>query len=413
MLDSQLVVGVDIGTTKVCALVGEARLSSRTIDILGVGLSANRGMDGDAIRDPHAVAGAIREALNEAEQAADVTIYDVVFGIGGSHVASQSEIGAVDTGGRVAIVQEQVVQAIERGAAVHLPVGREVLYVSARDFSIDGQPGVRDPLGRTGRHLQADVRIVSGAVSARRELEECLRGAKVQSHQWSLRGLATGLACLGEEEREAGVVLIDLGGGGTEIACFRRGALAWSGYVPVGGDRVTLDVAECLGTSFADAERLKAAHARAMPEMADPERELEYRDVETDDLMLAAHSLLCEIVEARVEEILDLCRAKLLQSGMLSAAPAGIVLAGGGSLLPGVVDLARNRFGGMLVRTARAVSVGAGFEYVSGPSNLTALGLALHATELAREEIARRRALGPWKSLLLALRELLRLGKRA
>jgi cell division protein FtsA len=409
MLDSHLVVGVDVGTTKVCALVGEAFLARRNLDVLGVGMAPNRGMVSAAIVDPHAVASAVREAIRGAEQSADVQVLDVVCAVGGEHITSQTEIGAVEIAGRGAITQDHVTRAIEQGAQVQLPMGREVVYVSAREFSLDGEPGLRDPIGRSGQHLQADVRIITGATAARREIEECVRSAGVNAHQCALKVLATGFACLSEEERETGVLLVDLGGGTTELACFRRGALCYAGVLPLGGMLVTQDIATCLGTSLEDAERLKVAYARAMPEMADPEREVEYRDTESGELMSAPHSLLCEIVEARLEEILDLARERLMRAGVLSMAPSGIVLAGGGSQLPGVAELARHRFGGMLVRTARAVSIGMGMELVAGPASFTALGLALHAAELAREEIARRRALGPVRGTWLQIREALRL----
>ncbi len=407
MLDSHLVVGVDVGTTKVCALVGEAFVARRNLDVLGIGIAPNHGMVAGAVVDPHAVTSAVREAVRAAEQSADVQILDVVCGVGGDHIATQIEIGAVEIGGRGAITQDHVARAIEQGAQVQLPIGREVVYVSAREFSLDGEPGLRDPVGRSGQHLQADVRIITGATAARREIEECVRSAGISPHQCALQSLATGFACLSEEERETGVLLIDLGGGTTELSCFRRGALSFAGVLPIGGLSVTTDIATCLETSYDDAERLKLAYGRAMPEMADPEREVEFRDAQTGELESAPHSLLCEIVEARMEEVLDLARERLMRAGALAMAPSGIVLAGGGAQLPGVAELARHRFGGMLVRTARAMGIGMGMELVAGPASFTALGLALHAAELAREEISRRRSLGPIRGAWLTLRETL------
>ncbi len=403
MMSSGLVVGIDVGTTKVCTVVGETFLGRDSMDVLGVGLAANAGMARGNVVDPHLVAEAIRSSVSAAESMADVAVDGALVSIGGDHLACQTEIGSSELGQRGQVTQEAIDAAIQHGSSVNLPLGRDVFHISPCEYSLDGRRGSTELLGAAGRHLQVELLVVTGATAARRELEECVRAARVEPRNFVINMIAASRSCLTEEERQTGVVLLD--GGATQVGFFRRGALAHAGVIPVGGITITHDIAVCLGTTDEDAERLKITNGYASADYGDAEREVEFRDADTGELRAGSHRMLCEIIEARVEEILDLARERLMRSGCLSAAPCGIVLAGGGAGLRNLSDLARLKFGGMLVRRAEPLGVGVGREGLENPGTLTALGLALHAAELAREEIERRKAAGPVRNFIQSLKE--------
>ncbi len=403
-MTSELVVGIDAGTTKVCTVVGETFLGRDSMDVLGVGLAPNAGMARGNVVDPHLVAEAVRSSVSAAESMADVTVYDALVAIGGDHLACQTEIGSHELA-KGQVTQEAIDAAVRHGSNVNLPLGRDVFHISPCEHSVDGRRGPTDLLGASGKHLQVDLLVVTGATAARRELEECVKAANVEPRNYVINTIAASRSCLTEEERQTGVVLVDLGGGTTQVGFFRHGALAHAGVIPLGGLTITRDIAVCLGTTDEDAERLKITNGYASADFGDAEREVEFRDADTGELRSAPHKMLCEIIEARVEEILDLARERLMRSGCLSSAPCGIVLAGGGAGLRSVSDVARLKFGGMLVRRAEPLGVGIGREGLENPGTLTALGLALHAAELARQGIERRKAAGPIRNFIQSLKE--------
>lgn len=406
MLSSGLVVGIDVGSTKVCTLVGEVFLARDTIDVLGVGRAPCSGMARGVVEDAQLVRDAIRASLSAAEEAAGVQAQQALVSLSGIHLASQSEVGLWDLPGPALITEDHVAHLVSQGGTIHLPPGREVVHIEPQDFAVDGRRGLATPVGLTGQRLEAGLHIVTGSASARSQLDACLRAADVIPRRFVLQIVALGQACLTDDEREAGAVLANFGGGTTELGYFRRGALAYSAVVPVGGVTVTQDIVLCLGAEPGDAERLKITRGAATPELV-PDQEVEFRSLSTGTLTTAPRRLLCEVIQARTEEILELARARLMRSGCLAGSSESLVLTGCGAQLIGLPDLARRIFGGMAVRLGRPRGVGLGIELVQDPSIHTALGLALRAAELAKGDIAARHTVSPLRRLMLALRDAL------
>lgn len=398
-----------MGTTKVCTVVAEAFLSRDTVDILGVGVAPNTGMRRGQVVNHDAVVRAVRDSVRSAEAAADVDARTGVLSLGGEHLASQTEIGMQDLGSVRLVTEEHVETVRGQGREIQLPPGREVVHVDAADYTLDDRQGIPSPAGLTGRHLEARLNIVTGSTAARTALHECLTAAGLGVHNCVLQSIALGLACLTEEERQLGVVLFSLGGGTTDVAYFRHGALAFQAVVPAGGLSVTRDLAECVGMSEEEAERLKLSHG-SVQAPRDSDEEIEYRASVSGELMAAPVAFFREVIAARVEETLELARDRLMVRGCLAAAPCGLVLAGGGSLMPGVADLAKRVFGGMPVRRSEPRRVGSGGEMLRDVGSLTALGLVLLASEWMRAEAAQEVTLGWFQRLVAMLKSILGIG---
>jgi len=409
MVSSDLVIGVDVGTTKVCTVVAEAFLSRDTVDILGVGVAPNAGMRRGQVVDHDAVVRAIRDSVRSAEAAADVDARTAVVSLGGEHLASQTEIGMLDLGSARAVTEEHVEAVRGQGREIQLPPGREVVHVDAADYNLDDRQGIPSPAGLTGRQLEARLNIVTGSTAARTAVHECMTSAGLGVHNCALQSIALGLACLTEEERQLGVVLLSLGGGTTDVAYFRHGALAFQAVVPTGGVNVTRDLSACVGMSEEDAERLKLSHG-SVQAPRDPDEEIEYHTAGTRELVAARATFFREVIAARVEETLELARDRLMVRGCLAAAPCGLVLAGGGALMPGVSDLAKRVFGGMPVRRSEPRRIGSGAEMLRDPGSLAALGLVLLASEWMRAEAAREVTLGWFQRLIATIKSVLGIG---
>jgi cell division protein FtsA len=371
---SELVVALDIGTTKVCTLVAEAQ-AGQGIKLLGVGTVPCGGLRRGAVVDMARTVEAISASVEQAGTAAGVEIQSVLVGITGEHIASLNARGvAAVLSPEREVRRADVERVLESARLIVLPPDREIVHVLPRYFTLDGQEGIKNPVGMCGTRLEVDTHIVTGASALLRNVTACVEKAGLAIEELILEPMASGEAVLLPAERELGVALLDIGGGTTDIALFRQGEICHSGVVPVGGELVTRDVAAFLRTSLEEAERIKCASGCAQPEALSPDETLPYVLLGSDGQGQAARRELAEVIEARCVEQMQLVRKELLRSNLFDALPAGVVLCGGGALLPGLVPLTEKVLG-MPVRLGCVRAASAQAAGLTPPSFATAFGL--------------------------------------
>lgn len=371
---SELVVALDIGTTKVCTLVAEVQAGGG-VKLLGIGNVPCSGLRRGAVVDMARTVEAITASVDMAGTSAGVEIQSVLVGITGEHIASLNARGvaAVLSPDRE-VRRADVERVLESARLIVLPPDREIVHVLPRYFTLDGQEGIKNPVGMCGTRLEVDTHIVTGASALLRNVVACVEKAGLVIEELILEPMASGEAVLLPAERELGVALLDIGGGTTDIALFRQGEICHSGVVPVGGELVTRDVAAFLRTSLEEAERIKCQAGCAQPEELSPDELLPYALLGSEGEGYAARRELAEVIEARCVEQMQLVRKELLRSNLFDALPAGVVLCGGGALLPGLVPLTEKVLG-MPVRLGCVRAASAQAAGLTPPSFATAFGL--------------------------------------
>ncbi|WP_255988400.1 cell division protein FtsA [Chitinolyticbacter albus] len=373
-----LIVGLDIGTAKVVAVVAEIQDDGK-LNVVGLGSAVSRGLKRGVVVDIEKTVGAIQSALGEAELMADCKIREVFTGIAGSHIKG------LNSHGMVAIKDKEVTQAdmtrvIETASAVNIPTDHQVLHILAQEYVIDGQEDVKEPLGMSGVRLEVRVHIVSGAVSAVQNITKCVRRCGLEISEVILQPLASAYAVLTEDEKALGVCLVDIGGGTTDIAVFIDGAIRHTAVIPIAGDQVTNDIAMALRTPTGEAESIKLQHGVALRHMTDPQAMIEVPGVgERGSRQMSRHTL-AEVIEPRIEELYGLVQAELRRAGFEDRLSSGIVITGGAALMPGMVELGEEIFH-MPVRLGTPKYVGGLAEVVKNPRYSTAVGLLLIAKE--------------------------------
>jgi cell division protein FtsA len=373
-----LIVGLDIGTSKIVATVAEITAEGR-MEIIGLGQSPSRGLKKGVVVNIESTVTAIQRALEEAELMADCKIRDVITGIAGSHIKS------FNSHGMVAIKDKEVTQAdvervIETAKAVNIPMDQQILHVLTQEFIIDGQEDVREPLGMSGVRLEVKVHIVTGAVSAAQNIMKCVRRCGLETRDLILQPLASAMAVLSEDEKDLGVCLVDIGGGTTDIAVFIQGAIRHTAVIPIAGDQITNDIAMALRTPTKDAEDIKIAHGVALRQLANPTEMVEVPGVGERAARQLSRQTLAEVIEPRVEELYSLIQAELRRSGFEELLSSGIVLTGGSSVMRGMLELGEEVFH-MPVRLGVPQYVGGLAEVVRKPRYSTCLGLLLAGFE--------------------------------
>lgn len=377
-----LIVGLDIGTSKVVAVVAEIQ-EDGGLNVIGLGSASSKGLKRGMVVDIEKTVMAIQTALGDAELMADCKINEVIAGIAGSHIKG------LNSEGMVAIKDREVTQAdmdrvLETARAVQIPADHEVLHVIPQEFVIDGQEGVKEPLGMSGVRLEVRVHIVSGAVSAVQNVTKCVRRCGLEISEVVLQPLASAYAVLTEDEKDLGVCLIDIGGGTTDVAIFAGGAIRYTAVIPVAGDQITNDIAMALRTPTAEAEVIKLQHGVALRHLTDPQQMIEVPGVgERGSRSMSRHTL-AEVIQPRVEELYSLALAEVRRSGWAERLSSGVVITGGASLMPGMVELGEEIFH-QPVRLGLPRYVGGLGEVVKNPRYSTAVGLLL----LAREQISK------------------------
>jgi cell division protein FtsA len=378
--DRNLLVGLDVGTSKVVALVGELAADG-SIEVIGIGSQPSRGLKKGVVVNIESTTQSIQRAVEEAELMAACEINAVYAGIAGSHVRSLNSHGVVAIRDRE-VTQADVEHVIDAAKAVAIPADQRILHVLPQEFVIDGQEGIRDPIGMSGVRLEARVHIVTGADSAAQNIVKCVQRCGLEVEDVVLEQFASSFAVLTEDEKELGVCLVDIGGGTTDIAVFSAGAIRHTAVIPIAGDQVTNDIAVSMRTPTQYAEDIKVRYACALSQLANPDESIEVPSVGERPPRRLARQTLAEIVEPRYEELFNLIRDELRRSGLEEVIAAGIVLTGGSARMEGAIDLAEEIFH-VPVRLGVPQQVRGLADVVRNPVYSTAVGLLLYARENA------------------------------
>ncbi len=378
--DRSLIVGLDIGTSKVVALVGEIQPDG-TLEIVGRGSHPSRGLKKGVVVNIESTVQSIQRAVEEAELMADCEINAVYAGIAGSHVRSLNSHGVVAIRDRE-VTPADVEHVIDAAKAVAIPADQKILHVLPQEFIIDGQEGIRDPIGMSGVRLEAKVHIVTGAESAAQNIVKCVQRCGLTVEDVVLEQLASSYAVLTEDEKELGVCIVDIGGGTTDLAVFSGGAIRHTAVIPIAGDQVTNDIAVSMRTPTQYAEDIKIRYACALSQLANPDESIEVPSVGDRPARRLARQTLAEIVEPRYEELFGLIRDELRRSGFEEVIAAGIVLTGGSAKMEGAIDLAEEIFH-MPVRLGVPQLVKGMPDVIQNPIHSTGVGLLLYGLENA------------------------------
>ncbi len=367
-----LIVGLDIGTSKIVAVVAEVLPEGR-MEIIGLGSHPSRGLKKGVVVNIESTVNAIQRALEEAELMADCKIRDVYVGIAGSHIKG------INSTGMVAIKDKEVTQAdvdrvVETARAVNIPTDQEVLHILPQEFMVDGQEDVREPLGMSGVRLEVKVHIVTGAVSAAQNITKCVRRCGLEVRELVLQPLASAMAVLSEDEKDLGVCIVDIGGGTTDLAVFTQGAIRHTAVIPIAGDQITNDIAMALRTPTKDAEDIKRVYGCALRQLANAQEMLEVPGVGERGARQLSRQTLAEVIEPRVEELYSLVQAELRRSGFEDLLSSGIVITGGSAAMEGMVELGEEMFH-MPVRLGMPQYIGGLSEVVRNPRYSTVIGL--------------------------------------
>lgn len=369
---NRMIVGLDIGTSKVVAIVGEVSPEGK-LEIVGIGSHGSKGLKKGVVVNIDSTMQSIQRAIEEAELMAGCQIQSVYAGIAGSHIRSMGSHGivAIRDG---EVYQPDIERVIDAAQAVAIPADQKILHILPQEFIIDAQEGVKEPLGMSGVRLEAKVHLVTCAVNAAQNIEKCIKQCGLGVDDVILEQLASSFSVLTEDEKDLGVCLVDIGGGTSDIAIFTEGAIKHTAVIPIAGDQVTNDIAMALRTPTQNAEEIKIKYACALASLAGDNETIKVPSVgERDDRSLSRQAL-AEVVEPRYEELFTLIQAELRRSGFEELIPAGVVLTGGASKMEGVVELAEEIFH-MPVSIGKPKQVSGLADIVRNPIYATAVGL--------------------------------------
>jgi cell division protein FtsA len=376
MADEPVLVAVDIGTTKVCVLIGE--LTARGgVDVIGIGQAPSDGLRKGVVIDIDRTVQSVASAVDAAERLSGLKVRSAFVGISGSHIGSQNSRGMVAVSGhRHDVSRDDTLRALEAARAVSIPNTREILHVIPRGYVVDGQEGVRDPIGMTAVRLEVETHIVTATTSSVQNLSKCVQRAGVEIDEFVLAPLATAEAVLTDEDRELGVVLADIGGDTTEVAIFQDGSISHCATIPMGGRSVTADLGILLRVTPDVAESVKFKHGNALPVRVDPDEVLQVTSIGEDVAHGVTRRHIAEIVEARVADIFKFVGAEIEAAGAANRLQAGLVLTGGGALLTGISQAARDQLG-MSARVVPPTGLGGLTDQIATPPYAAASGLLL------------------------------------
>ena len=372
--ESKLIVGLDIGTSKVCAIVGE-RAPGGEVEVIGLGTHPSRGLKKGVVVNIESTVQSIQRAVEEAELMAGCRIHSVFTGIAGSHIRSLNSHGIVAIRDKE-VRPEDVDRVIDAAKAVAIPADQKIIHVLPQEFIIDDQDSIREPVGMSGVRLEAKVHMVTGAVSAAQNIIKCVNRCGLEVEDLHLEQLASSEAVLTEDEKELGVCLVDIGGGTTDLAVFTNGAIRHTAVIPIAGDQVTNDIAVALRTPSHHAENIKIKHACCLMQLAKVNDSIEVPSVGNRPPRTLSRQTLTEVVEPRYAELFELVRDELQRSGFMELIAAGVVLTGGSSRMEGATELAEEIFH-MPVRLGSPQRVSGMADVVGNPIFATGVGLLL------------------------------------
>ncbi|MBD3867855.1 MAG: cell division protein FtsA [Acidobacteria bacterium] len=388
------VVGLDIGTTKISCVVADVMEDGR-IHIIGLGETPSRGLRKGVVVNLNATVEAVKNCLQQAELMAGIDIETAVVGIAGGHIRSFNSRGVVAVSGRDrTVTQEDIDRVMEAARAVNIPNDREILHVLPQEYVLDDQGSISSPMGMTGSRLEANVHIITAASTSVQNLVTCVNRAGVEVQDTVLEQLASSESVLTDDERELGVALIDIGGGTTDLAIFERGSKWHTSVLPVGGDHFSNDLAVGLRTPVPEAEKLKIRYGCALSSQVREDETIEVPTVGGRKPRLLSRQVMAEILQPRAEEIFNLILKEVTTAGFERVLNAGIVLTGGGSLLPGMVEVAEQVFD-LPVRHGLPTGADGLVEPASGPEFATVIGLALYGAHHASSTTGARLRLRP------------------
>ena len=395
--DKNIIVGLDIGTSKVVAIVGEVRQDNE-IEIIGIGSHPSRGLKKGVVVNIESTVQSIQRAVEEAELMAGVEIDSVYAGIAGSHVSSLNSHGIVPIkDGEVS--HADVERVIDAARAVAIPADQKILHILPQEFIIDNQEGIHDPVGMSGVRLEARVHMVTGAVSAAQNIIKCVRRCGLEVEDLILEQLASSYSVLEDDEKDLGVCLVDIGGGTTDIAVFTGGSIRHTAVIPIAGDQVTNDIAVALRTPTQHADEIKLKYACALTQLASPDETIEVPSIGDRPPRRLSRQTLAEVVEPRYEELLTLIQSELRRSGYEDLVAGGVVLTGGSSKMEGLIDLAEEVFH-MPVRLGIPQYVTGLVDVVRNPIHATGVGLLLFGHRNRALRVPELAGSGGMKSIL-------------
>src|SRR5438034_4986702 len=372
-----LIVGLDVGTTKICAVIGEPAAHGG-LDVVGVGTAPSRGLRRGIVVNIDSTVEAIKAAVAEAEQMAGLEVAGVYAGVAGGHIRGVNSRGVVAVSGKDREVSDaDGERVVEAARAINLPQDREIIHVLPQNFIVDDGEGVREPIGMSGVRLEAEVHIVTGAVTSVQNVIRSVNRAGLAVQDIVLEPLASAEAVLFDDEKELGIVVIDIGGGTTDVALLRNGAVWHTVVLPLGGDHISNDIAIGLRTPTADAEDIKKRYGCALTALVPAEETVDVPAVGGRKPRQLSRQLLSEIIQPRVEEIFTLVARELARAGFQDAATAGVVVTGGTSIMQGVPELAEGIFD-QPVRRGDPIGVGGMADVIESPIYATGVGLALY-----------------------------------
>ena len=373
------VVGLDIGTAKVCTVVGEL-LDDDGVDVIGIGVAESKGLKRGVVVNLEAAVDSIKKSIEEAELMAGVEVGSVHLAISGPHIKGFNSRGVVAVAGKNREVsRDDVRRAIDAARAVSLPAGREILHVLPQDFVVDEQEGIGAPVGLTGARLEVNVHIITGSQTATQNLVACVNRAGVEVIDTVIGQLAASETVLTPDEKELGVAVIDIGGGTADLAIFERGSLWHTAVIAVGGDHFTNDIAVGLRTPIPDAEKVKRRAGCALSSMVEEDETIEVASVGGRRPRVMARRILSDILQPRAEEMFHLIWDEISKAGYEKSLNSGLVLTGGGAQLEGMSEIAEQIFD-LPIRRGTPAGVGGLADHVSNPAFATAVGLVLYAS---------------------------------
>ncbi len=373
--NDQVLVGLDIGTSKIACVVAESSPDGK-IDVIGIGTHPSRGLRKGVVVNIESTVESIRLAIEEAELMSGVDIQSVFTGIAGSHIRGYNSHGVVATKNSE-VMREDVERVIDAAKAMNIPADQKILHILPQEYIIDNQDGIREPIGMSGVRLEAKVHIVTGAVSSAQNIIKCCNRCDLDVSDMVLEQIASSEAVLMQDEKDIGVVLVDMGGGTTDIAVFLNGAIRHTAVIPIGGDHLTNDLVIGLRTSAREADQLKKKYGACVTSLVSPEDQIEIPSVGGRPPRPMPRQVMAQILEPRVEEIFEMIKNELQRSGSPELVAEGIVLTGGSALLEGMIELAEDIFD-MPVRLGRPQGIGGLADVVSSPMYATGVGLILY-----------------------------------
>ena len=376
--EKQMIVGLDIGTSKIVAIVGEIG-SNGEMEIVGIGSHPSRGLKKGVVINIESTVSSIKRAVEEAELMAGCQVHSVFAGIAGSHIRGMNSNGIVAIKDRE-VTEADVGRVIDAAKAVAIPADQRIIHVIPQEFLIDDQDGIREPVGMSGVRLEARVHLVTGAMSAAQNIVKAVQRCGLEVDDLILEQLASSFSVLTEDEKELGVCLVDIGGGTTDIAVFTEGAIRFTANIPIAGDQVTNDIAVALRTPTQYAEEIKCRYACALSTLTNSDEVLEVPGVGGSETRQLSRQTLAEVVEPRYEELLTLVQSELRRSGFEDLCAAGIVMTGGSSTMEGVVEMAEDIFQTQ-VRLGVPQGVVGLIDIVRNPIHATGVGLLKYGAD--------------------------------